>query len=88
MCRCDGDVICVGHNLSRCCCIGFASLDVVFDELVPGILVCNSFLVSVCMFIVSKVLLISSATVSVRAGDPFGSTPLLRCCIMCIVPSL
>ena len=35
---------------------------------VPGILVSNSFLISVCMFIVSKALLISSATVIVRAG--------------------
>ena len=36
--------------------------------IVPGILVCSSFLISVCMFIVSKVLLISSATVIVHAG--------------------
>ena len=34
----------------------------------PGMMVCSSFLISVCMFIVSKVLLISSATVIVRAG--------------------
>ena len=31
--------------------------------IVPGILVCSSFLISVCMFTVSKALLISSATV-------------------------
>ena len=36
--------------------------------IVPGIFVCSSFLISVCMFIVSKALLISSATVIVRAG--------------------
>ena len=36
--------------------------------IVLGIFVCSSFLISVCMFIVSKALLISSATVSVRAG--------------------
>ena len=36
--------------------------------IVLGILVCKSFLITVCMFIVSKVLLISSATVIVRAG--------------------
>ena len=36
--------------------------------IVPGILVCISFLISVCMFIVSKALLISSATVIVHAG--------------------
>ena len=35
---------------------------------VPGILVCSTFLISVCMFIVSKALLISSATVIVCAG--------------------
>ena len=52
------------------CCVGFASLDVVCNELmiVPGMFVCSSFLLSVCMFIVSKALLISSATVIVRAG--------------------
>ena len=44
------------------CCVGFASLDV------PGMFICSSFLISVCMFIVSKALLISSATVIVRAG--------------------
>ena len=36
--------------------------------IVPGMFVCGSFLISVCMFIVSKALLISSATVIVRAG--------------------
>ena len=36
--------------------------------IVPGLLVCSSFLISVCMFIVSKALLISSTTVIVRAG--------------------
>ena len=40
--------------------------------IVPGMFVCSSFLISVCMFIVSKALLISSATVIVRAGEPFG----------------
>ena len=37
--------------------------------IVPGIFVCSSFLISVCMFIVSKALLKSSATVIVRAGE-------------------
>ena len=51
---------------------------------VPGILVYSSFLISVCMFIVSKALLISSATVIVRAGgtiwlNPF-STVLFTVC--------
>ena len=36
--------------------------------IVPGMLVCSRFLISGCMFIVSKDLLISSATVIVRAG--------------------
>ena len=36
--------------------------------IVPGVLVCSSFLISVCMFIVLKALLISSATVIVCAG--------------------
>ena len=36
--------------------------------IVPGILVCSSFIISVWMFIVSKVWLISSATVIVREG--------------------
>ena len=36
-------------------------------SIVAGMLVCSSFLISVCMFIVSKALLISSATVIVRA---------------------
>ena len=52
--------------------------------IVPGILVCISFLISVCMFIVSKALLISSATVIVRTGggiwlNPF-STVLITVC--------
>ena len=54
-------------------CIFFWYLDVVCSELmiVLGIFVCSSFLISVCMFIVSKGLLISSATVIVRAEEPF-----------------
>ena len=35
--------------------------------IVPGIMVCSCFLISVCMFIVSKALLILNATVVVRA---------------------
>ena len=37
--------------------------------------VCSSFLISVCMFIVSKDLLISSATVIVRAGGAIWLNP-------------
>ena len=66
--------------------------------IVPGMFVCSSFLISVCMFIVSKALLISSATVIVRAGgaiwlNPF-ATVLFSVCsavtvgILCFVPVL
>ena len=54
-----------------------------------GMLVCSSFLISVGMFIVSKALLISSATVIDRAGraislNPF-ATVLFNVCV-CVVP--
>ena len=61
--------------------------------IVPGMFVCSSFLISVCMFIVSKALLISSATVIVRAGgaiwlNPFATvlfsvcrTVTVECCV-------
>ena len=61
-------------TLSGCvvfiCCIGFASLDVACDELndCARNIVCSTFLITVCMFTVSKVWLISSSTVIVRAG--------------------
>ena len=56
--------------------------------------VCSSFLISVCMFIVSKALLISNATVIVRAGgaiwlNPFAtmlfsvcSAVTVECCVL------
>ena len=62
--------------------------------IVPGMLVCSIFLISVCMFIVSKVLLISSATVIGRAGgaiwlNPFAtlfftvcSAVTVECCVL------
>ena len=62
--------------------------------IVPGMLVCSSFLLSVCMFIVSKALLISSATVIARTGgsiwlNPFAtvlfnvcSAITVDCCIL------
>ena len=43
--------------------------------IVPGMFVCSSFLISVCMFILSKALLISSATVIVRAGGAIWLNP-------------
>ena len=65
--------------------------------IVLGIFVCSSFLISVCMFIVSKVLLISSATVIVRAGgaiwlNPFATVLFSVCsavtvvlCLVCLL---
>ena len=62
--------------------------------IVHGILVCSRFLISVCMFIVSKALLISSATLFVRARgaiwlNPFATVLLkvysavtVECCVL------
>ena len=52
--------------------------------IVPGVLVCSSFLISVWMFIVSKALLISSATVTVRTRgaiwlNPFATVLFIMC---------
>ena len=62
--------------------------------IMPAILFCSSFLISVCMFIVSKALFISSATVIVRAWgaiwlNPFTtvlfnvcSVVTVECCVL------
>ena len=62
--------------------------------IVPGMLACSSFLISVCMFIVSKALQLSSSTVIVRAGgaiwlNPFAtvlfnvcSAVIVECCVL------
>ena len=62
--------------------------------IVPGMFVCSSFVISVCMFIVSKALLISSATLIVHAGgaiwlNPYAtvlfsvySTVTVECCVL------
>ena len=62
--------------------------------IVPGMFVCSSFLISVCMFIVSKALLIPNDTVIVRAGgiiwlNPFATVLLsvctaitVECCVL------
>ena len=55
--------------------------------IVPGMFVCSSFLISVCMFIVLKALLISSATVIVCAGgsiwlNPFATVLFNVCCVL------
>ena len=65
--------------------------------IVPGMFVCSSFLISICMFIVSKALLISSATVIVSAGraiwlNPFATVLFCvlchHCRVLCFVPML
>ena len=56
---------CYSAGNAMCVCVSFGAC--VYSSL-AGRLVCISFLISVCMFIVSKALLISSATVIVRAG--------------------
>ena len=48
--------------------------------IVPGMLVCSSFLISVCMFIVSKALLILSVTVIVRAVGTTWLNPFATLC--------
>ena len=58
-------------------------------KIVPVILVCSSFLISVCMFIVPKALLISSAIVIVRAGgairlNPFATVLFTVCCAVTV----
>ena len=56
--------------------------------IVPGILVCSRFLIGVCMFIVSKALLIGSATLIVRAGGAIWLNPFATVLLLCVVPSL
>ena len=62
--------------------------------ILPRLFICSSFLICVCMFIVSKALLISSATVIVHAGgaiwlNPFAtvlfsvcSAVTVECCVL------
>ena len=47
--------------------------------IVPGILVCSSFLINVSVFIVSTALIISNATVIVRAGGGGGHLCEILC---------
>ena len=56
--------------------------------IMPGILVCSSFQIRVCMFIVWKALLISSATMIVRAGGVIWLNPFVTVLLMCVVSSL
>ena len=70
------------------CCVGFASFDVVYDE--HGLLVSSSFLISVCMLVMSKYLLIWSAIVIVLGGGAIWlnsfatlcSTVNVGCCVL------
>ena len=54
--------------------------------IVPGMFVCSSFLISVCMFIVSKAFLISSTTVIVHAARAIWlyhiATVTVLCCVL------
>ena len=57
--------------------------------IVPGMLVCSSFLINVCIFIVSKALLISSATVIVRTWgaiwlNPFATVLFTVCSVVTV----
>ena len=56
---------------------------------VPGMFVCSSVLISACMFIVSKPLLISSATVIARTGgaiwlNPFATVLFCMCSVVTV----
>ena len=53
--------------------------------IVTGMFVCSSFLISACMFIVSKVLLISSATVIVHAGGAIWLNHFTTVFLLCVV---
>ena len=71
------------------CCVGFESLDVVFELNDCAWNVGLYQLSDKCVYVYCvKYLLISSATVIVRTGDQFGRIPYLRCCLLCVVPSL
>ena len=57
--------------------------------IVPVMFVCSCFQISVCMFIVSKALLISRATVIVRAWgaiwlNPFATVLFNVCCVVTV----
>ena len=58
-------------------------------NLIIGMFVCSRFLISVCMFIVSKALLISSATVIVRTWgviwlNPFATVLFSVCSVVTV----
>ena len=60
------------------------------NNIVPGIIFCSCFLICVCMFIVSKALLILRATVIVRSGgaiwlNPFATVLVTAVTVECCV---
>ena len=61
------------------CCVGLVSFMWFAMNLIimTGILVCSSFLISVCIFIVLKALLITSVTLIVRAGVAIWLNPFV-----------
>ena len=64
------------------CCVGFASLDVVCDELNvcawnPGLYQLSDKCVVYCVESFAHIECYSDCS---RMGKPFGETPLLRCC--------
>ena len=56
----------------------FASLDTMNLVMMLGMLVCMSFLMSLCIFTVSNALLKSSATVIVHVGGCFWLKPVVN----------
>ena len=72
------------------CCVGLVSFMWFTMNLIimTGILVCSSFLISVCIFIVLKALLITSVTLIVRAGVAIWLNPLLPCCLLWCGPRI
>ena len=79
-----------------CACTEMSELYVSFGSkvrsrinliIVPGMFVCISFLITVCMFIVSKALLTWSATVIVRAGRAIWLNPFATV-LFSVMPSL
>ena len=69
------------------CSVMFSVDLIMLFMIVPGVFVSSSFLISVCMFIVPKALLISSATVIVHAGEGIWLNPFATV-LVCVVPSL
>ena len=64
--------------MTSICCVGFASLDVVCDELNDWAWYLGLWQLSdKCVYVCCRKLC------SYRVLQPFGWTPLLRCCLVC-----